>query len=63
VVAPEVDEFISELEKAGVLDEGREKALEYINKSREVFSAAELFGLGLQNEGRELLAGLVDLLI
>jgi len=63
VTAPEVDEFISELEKAGVLDEGREKALEYINKSREVFSSMELFGFRLLNEGRELLAGLVDLLI
>jgi octaprenyl-diphosphate synthase len=69
VDAPEVNEFIFELEKAGVLDEGREKALEYINKSREVFSAAELAGVPLQkegslhNEGRELLAGLVDLLV
>jgi len=69
VNAPEVYEFISELEKAGVLDEGREKALEYISKSREVFSAAEIAGFSLQkegslhNEGQELLAGLVDLLI
>jgi len=61
--APEVDEFISELEKAGVLDEGREKALEYIAKSREVFSAEEVFGFPLQNEGRELLAGFIDLMI
>jgi len=63
VNAPEVDEFISELEGAGVLDEGREKALEYIDKSREVFSTAEIFGFCLQNEGRKLLTGLVDLLI
>jgi octaprenyl-diphosphate synthase len=61
--APEVDEFISELEKAGVLDEGRKKALEYINKSRYVFSTVELFGFCLQDEGRKLLTGLVDLLI
>jgi octaprenyl-diphosphate synthase len=60
---PEVDEFISELEKAGVLDEGRERASEYIAKSREVFSAVEIFGFRLINEGRELLAGLADLLI
>ena len=61
--APEVNEFILELEKAGVLDEGREKALEYIGKSREGFSAAELSGISLQKEGGELLAGLVDLLV
>jgi len=63
VAAPEVDDFISELEKAGVLDEGREKALECINKSREVLSSAEIFGFRLLNEGRELMAGLVDLLV
>ena len=61
--APEVDEFISGLEKAGVLDEGREKALEYISKSRKVFSTVEVSGFPLKNEGRELLAGLVDLLV
>jgi octaprenyl-diphosphate synthase len=63
VAAPEIDEFISELEKVGVLDEGREKALEYISKSREVFSAEKVFGFLIQKEGRELLAGLVDFLI
>jgi len=62
VDAPEVNVFICELEKAGILGEGREKALEYIAKSREVFSAVELAGVPLQKEGRELLAGLVDLL-
>jgi len=61
--APEVDEFIYELEKAGVLSEGQEKAMEYIGKSREVFSAEVLAGVSLQKEGRELLAGLVDLLV
>jgi octaprenyl-diphosphate synthase len=61
--APEVNELIFELEKAGVLIEGQEKALEYIGKSREVFSAAELAGISLHNEGRKLLAGLVDLLL
>jgi octaprenyl-diphosphate synthase len=63
VASPKVDEFIFELEKAGVLDEGREKALEYIARSREIFSAEKVFGGSLQNEGRELLAGLIDLLI
>jgi octaprenyl-diphosphate synthase len=69
VDAHEVNEFIYELEKAGVLGEGQEKALEYISKSREVFSATELAGVSLKkegslhNEGQELLAGLVDLLI
>jgi len=61
--AQEVGEFIYELEKAGVLGEGREKALKYIGKSREVFSSAELAGVSLQKESRELLAGLVDLLV
>jgi len=61
--APEVNEFINELEKAGVLDEGHEKALEYIGKSREVFSALEPAGVSLHKEGRELLTGLVDLLV
>jgi octaprenyl-diphosphate synthase len=61
--APEIQELIKELEKAGVLEEGHEKALEYISKSREVFSAAEVSGFPLKKEGRELLAGLVDLLI
>jgi len=60
--APEVNEFICELEKAGVLDEGREKAQEYLSKSREVFSAVKVAGISLHTEGRELLAGLVDLL-
>jgi octaprenyl-diphosphate synthase len=63
VTAPEVNEFIFELEKAGVLEDARKKALEYIDKSREVFSAVEVAGFPLQKEGRELLAGLVDLLI
>jgi len=61
--APEVNEFIFELEKNGILDEGREKAQEYINKSREGFSATEVHALTLQKDGRELLTGLVDLLI
>jgi len=61
--APEVNEFIHELEKTGVLGEGREKALEYISKSREVFATAEVAGVSLQKEGRELLAGVIDLLI
>jgi len=60
--APEVEALISTLEKAGVLEEARAKGLEYIRKSREVFLAPVLAGFPLKKEGRELLAGLVDLI-
>ena len=62
VSVPEVEEMIHALEQAGVLDEAREKGLAYIQESRMVFSAPEAAGFSLQKEGRELLAGLVDLL-
>jgi octaprenyl-diphosphate synthase len=59
--APEVEEFISALRKAGVLEEARTRALDYIGKSREVFSAPPAAGFSLRKEGLELLAGLIDL--
>jgi len=59
---PEVEELIGELGKAGVLEEAREKGLEYIQKSRDVFTAPIVAGFSLKKEGRELLAGLVDLI-
>jgi len=57
-----VEEFISAMEKAGVLDEGREKGLEYIRGSRGIFTAPEAAGIPLSKEGRELLGGLIDML-
>jgi octaprenyl-diphosphate synthase len=62
VKAPEVEEFITALTGAGVLEEARAKALEYIQDSRRVFSAPEAAGFSLKKDGSELLAGLVDLL-
>ena len=60
--APEVEEIIGALEKAGVLEEARQKGLLYIHQSREIFSATVTAGYPLKNEGRELLTGLIDLL-
>ena len=60
VTAPEVEEFISALEGTGILDEARGKASEYIKESRRVFSAPRIADFCLKEEGRELLAGLVD---
>jgi octaprenyl-diphosphate synthase len=62
VKAPEVEEIISALDEAGVLVEAREKGLEYIEKSRKSFYAPEAAGFTLKQEGRELLAGLIDFL-
>jgi len=59
---PEVEEFIGALEGAGVLEEAREKGLEYIRESEEVFAAPVLAGVPLQKEGQELLARFVGLL-
>ena len=60
--SPEVEEFISAMEKAGVLEEGWEKGLEYIRESRRIFTAAEAAGISIKKEGRELLGGLIDML-
>ena len=60
--APEVEEFITALADAGVLDEARRKASDYISQSHQVFSAPETAGFALKDEGRELLMGFVDLL-
>jgi octaprenyl-diphosphate synthase len=60
--APELEEFIGALQSAGVLEEAREKGLEYIRESRKVFSTPEAVGFPLRKEACSLLAGLVDLL-
>jgi len=62
ISAPEVEEFIGVLERAGVLEEAREKAMDYIRECRKVFSATEVHGFKLRPEGRELLTGLIDML-
>ena len=62
ITAPEVEEIIVAMKTAGVLEEARQKGIEYIRQSQEIFSAANAAGFPLQKEGRELLAGLVDLL-
>jgi octaprenyl-diphosphate synthase len=59
--APELQEFTGALQGAGVLEEAREKGLEYIRGSRKVFSAPEA-AFPLRKEACSLLAGLVDLL-
>ena len=58
--ASEVEEIISALEEEGILEEARDKGLDYIHKSRDIFSAHSAAGFPLQKEGRELLAGLID---
>ena len=60
--APEVEGLISALENAGILEEARGKGLEYIHKSRGLFSSPLASGFPLLREGQELLAGLIDLL-
>jgi len=60
--APEVEEFIGALEETGVLKEARDKGLEYIRSSREVFSSPDISGFSFNREGLELLAGLVDMI-
>ena len=62
VAAPEVAEFISALNGAGVLEEARGKALEYIKESRRVFSIPQVADFLITPDGRNLLTGLVDLL-
>ena len=61
--APEVEEIIAALETAGVLDEAREKGFAYIRESRLIFSASEIAGIPLKEEGRKLLSGLAESLI
>jgi octaprenyl-diphosphate synthase len=61
VTAPELEEFIGALEKAGVLEEAREKGMEYIQESRKVFSG-KFSDVHLIKEGQELISGLIDLI-
>ena len=60
--APEVEEFIGAIKGAGVLEEAREKGLEYIRESRKIFSDSQAAGIPLREEGQKLLVGLMDLI-
>jgi octaprenyl-diphosphate synthase len=55
--APEVEEFIGILEKAGVLEEALNRGLELIRESRDAFTSGPLSG-----KPGELLGGLLDLI-
>ncbi|AEF82191.1 polyprenyl synthetase family protein [Leadbettera azotonutricia] len=59
---PEVEEFIAALDVAGVLEDANQRGLRLIGESRKVFTGAEAAGFPLKKEGRELMAGLVDLI-
>ena len=59
---PEVEEFISALERAGVLKEAHEKAMDYIRETRKIFSAPKVSGFSLKTESLELLTGLIDMI-
>jgi len=62
VEAPELELLINELEKSGVLDEAREKGLNFIKESQRAFSDPISGSFYLQPKGQELLSGLIDLL-
>jgi octaprenyl-diphosphate synthase len=53
--APEVEELIAELESSGALEEARRQGLALIGEARGSFS-----GLGFDDHGNSLLAGLID---
>jgi octaprenyl-diphosphate synthase len=57
---PEVEELIKALEAAGVLEEAREKGLALIREAADVFASPSIAGFPLGEEGRHLLAGLID---
>ncbi|MDR0496737.1 MAG: polyprenyl synthetase family protein [Treponema sp.] len=63
VEAPEVEEFISKLERAEVIEEARIKALSYIQKSTMFFSNSGFAGFSFKKEGMKLLAGFPGLLL
>ena len=62
ISAPELEDFISALEGAGILEEARAMGEAYIMDSRRIFGSPEAAGFPLKKEGTELLAGLIDLL-
>jgi octaprenyl-diphosphate synthase len=60
--APELEEIIGAMEAAGVLEEAREKGMEYIRQSCKVFSTPNVCGLPSKKESLELLAVFADLI-
>jgi len=60
---PELGEFILALKDAGVLEEAREKGLEYIRTGGRLLSSPQVAGVSLHEEGQKMLAGFVDLLV
>jgi octaprenyl-diphosphate synthase len=62
VSAPEVEELIAALEGEGVLEESREQGHVLIREAAETLAAPSLAGVRLEEDGRRLLAGLVDLI-
>jgi len=59
---PEVEELIQLLSNAGVLKEAEEKGRALIEEARNIFSSANLTGSPMNDKGRDLLNGLIDLI-
>jgi octaprenyl-diphosphate synthase len=62
VSAPEVEELIAALEGEGVLERSREQGHALIREAAETLAAPSLAGVRLEDEGRRLLTGLIDLI-
>jgi hypothetical protein len=60
--APEVEELIRALEGSGVLTEAEKEGQAYITQARNVFSAEKHGGFLMNEKGRVLVSGLLDLL-
>jgi len=61
--APEIDDMIETLKKAGVLKEAEEKALSLIDEARKAFNSPQYAGVPANEKGRALLNGLIDMLL
>jgi octaprenyl-diphosphate synthase len=57
---PEVASLTGELEKLGILKEAEEQGLALIKESKQVFTGSDTTGYSFPEEGRALIAGLVD---
>jgi octaprenyl-diphosphate synthase len=62
VSAPEVEEFIAEMDAAGTLEQARVKGLELIREAGAVLCSDSAGDIPLGGEGRRLLAGLTGLI-
>jgi octaprenyl-diphosphate synthase len=61
-LAPEVEELILALTQSGVLDEAEEKGVNFIARTREIFTSLAQACSAPNNESRTLLAGLTQLI-